>query len=366
MKKTMLDFILETREVGITNLNERKELVSKLVEIYDEGQYQDICIIASGSSGNAAQCARIFMKELLKCEVKIVSPFTFEHYESDIKDATFALVISQSGYSTNAIEALRKIKEMGRLAVGITGDIHSDLKDYCDVLVDYKVGIETVGYVTKGVVTLCEFLMLFALETALYQGKIKDEKYNYYVVEMENAFICHKEMQDAVCHFYEQNKKALLSIQHVYICSSGPGEGVAMEGALKMGETVQIPSIAYEVEEYIHGPNLQLTPNYNVFFIDNHDETSERIRQIYEATSAVTDHTFIISNHYEDSHCISTVHQTCPMVAPLYQLVVFQYLSYKITETLNKWSKHPLFKDFEKIVDSKSSNYKNSPLASEE
>ena len=54
----------------------------------------------------------------------------------------------------------------------------------------------------------------------------------------------------------------------VYSCGAGANYGTALESALKMGETIHIPSCCYEIEEYIHGPNLQLTPQYNVIFFD--------------------------------------------------------------------------------------------------
>ena len=53
----------------------------------------------------------------------------------------------------------------------------------------------------------------------------------------------------------------------VYSCGAGANYGTALESALKMGETIHIPSCCYEIEEYIHGPNLQLTPQYNVIFL---------------------------------------------------------------------------------------------------
>ncbi|NBK97584.1 MAG: SIS domain-containing protein, partial [Erysipelotrichia bacterium] len=215
-------------------------------------------------------------------------------------------------------------------------------------------------------VTLCLFLMLFALESALIKKKISEEEYLAYCEEIKLAFTCHKEMYDAVNRFYEANQKDLLSMQHVYICSNGANLGVAMEGALKIGETVQIPSFEYEIEEFIHGPNLQLTPNYPIFFIDNNDETSDRIGQIYYATLTVSDKVFMISNKREGKRIISIPHQTSSFISPLYNVVAFQFLAYKITEDLHKWKKHPLFDKFEKAVQCKSDNYKNSALASED
>ena len=66
---------------------------------------------------------------------------------------------------------------------------------------------------------------------------------------------------------------------NAYVCGVGANLGTASEGALKFGETVSIPTAVYEVEEYIHGPNIQMTPRYSVFLIDG-GEGTERIHRI--------------------------------------------------------------------------------------
>ncbi len=365
-KMTMDDFINEAREVSYENVNNRKELTKSLVDCYQEKGYKDICLIASGSSGNACHMAKPFIETLLQCRVDVVAPFTFEHHQHTYKEDVMCVVVSQSGYSTNAISALKKVKQLGHQTIGMSGDLNSDLRLYCDLLVDYGVGVESVGYVTKGVVTLCLYWQLFALEAALLKGFISLSQYESYLNEIQQALLCHKQMYDAVTSFYEQHKKTLLSMQHVYVCSNGANLGVAMEGALKIGETVQIPSFAYEIEEYIHGPNLQLTPNYPIFLIDNNDATSERIYQIFEASASVSDKVFLLSQKYQGDHIITIPEQTSAMVSVLYNVVVFQYLAYRITEDLHRWKKHPLFNQFEEIVKCKSDNYQNSPLASDD
>ena len=62
----------------------------------------------------------------------------------------------------------------------------------------------------------------------------------------------------------------------------GANLGTACEGALKFGETISIPSFAYETEEYIHDPNIQMTPAYSVFLIDGgetHAQTALSVAQ---------------------------------------------------------------------------------------
>jgi len=82
-----------------------------------------------------------FLTKYLNCDVKIISPNTFIYSESNLKDNDFAFVVSQSGCSTNSIEALKKLKELGFPAIGLTGNIESDFKEFADMIIDYGVGI---------------------------------------------------------------------------------------------------------------------------------------------------------------------------------------------------------------------------------
>lgn len=354
---TMLTYIQETPKQLSLNVKNSKALTQSLVDIYLKKDYQTIWIIASGSSSNGSQCAKPFMMKYLNCDVKVITPSTFIYTENKMKDDDLAFVISQSGCSTNSIDALKKLKEMGQIAIGLTGNLESDFKDYTDLLIDYGVGIETVGYVTKGVTTLAQYLMLFALEAA-YAKKIIDEKtYQDVLDEMDDAPRRHEVIQEETNIFYEKNKKALTSMNVSYTCGFMQGYGIATEGALKIGETVQIPSVAYEAEEFIHGPNLQLTPKYTVYFIDDMDKGSERLIQIYHATRSVTDYSFIITNSKEvdDDHAIHLPFDIKePLLSPLYVLPFFQIIAYRVTTDCHKWEKHPVFEEnFKKNISCK-------------
>ena len=61
------------------------------------------------------------------------------------------------------MEALKFINDkLNRKAIVLTGDLNSDIVSVADLAVDFGVGEETVGYVTKGVIALSLYLMLFA------------------------------------------------------------------------------------------------------------------------------------------------------------------------------------------------------------
>ena len=361
MKETMLTYINESPDVLSQNINNSQSLTKSLVDLYTKQKCHTFWIVACGSSYNASMCAKSFMMKYLDCHIKVVTPNTFIYEDHRLDDHDIVVVVSQSGCSTNSIDALKKIKELNHTAIGITGNINSDFKDYADILIDYDVGEESVGYVTKGVVTLTLFFMLFALEASLNTGYLCRNKYNELKEELEKCPSRNARMKDIAVDFYNRHIKEMTSMSVAYFCGFKQGYGISQEAALKVGETVKIPSFAYEAEEYIHGPNLQLTPSYTVFLVDDMQEGSNRIIQIYKATRKITDKVYIVTNNEEvdDDHAIRLPFDSCikePLLMPLYVLPVFQYIAFKTTDDLNKWQKHPLYAEFKKEANSKTEN----------
>ncbi len=353
---TMMTYIVETPQQIEYNVSHSKELTYELVELFLKRDYKTIWIIACGSSYNASSCAKAFMMKYLNCDVRMVTPNSFIDYEHHMSVNDFAIVISQSGCSTNSIEALKKLKDLGFPAIGLTGNIDSDFKEIADKVIDYGVGKETVGYVTKGVVTLALFLMLFALEVSFKKGLLVEDDYDMVYRELNDIPSRHHYIQDETNNFYETNKKALTSMSVSYACGFIQGHSIAMEAALKIGETIQIPSFAYEAEEFIHGPNLQLTPNYTLFFIDDFLSGSSRLEQIIQASQTVSDRVFAITNSelIDNKRALRIPFvMDEPLLLPLYTLPFFQIIAYRTTNDLKKWDKHPLFDHFKEYAESK-------------
>lgn len=358
--ETMEYYIKESSAVLKKNISNSKKLTDSLIEMFDKKDYEGINIIACGSSYNAAVCASYFMEKTLKIPVNVVTPFSWENYYSQRKNL-FSFVITQSGASTNSLSALQKMKETGIPAIGITGNPENDIKDVAQYVINYGVGGEDNGYVTKGVVTLIEFLILFSIEAALKIKRITIQSYGDFMRQLvissdENANV-YKNAKE----FYYRNYKELTSMDKAYICGFGPGYGVALEGALKIGETIKIPSVAYEAEEYIHGPNIQLTPNYSVFFVDCGDESANRLFDIYEATKQITDRTYLITanENIQGNRVMHVSADVIPEMRPIYMVVLFQYIAFRVTTDLNKWKEHPLFSEFEKRVHCKTEKYES-------
>lgn len=349
-KLTMMDYIEETPSVLQYNIHNRKELLKPLFDYIQDRTVKQLVLIASGSSYNACHIARAFLLKCLDIPVRILTPYTFTYYEHNFNENDFIIVISQSGLSTNAIEALKMAKSLNYNTICLTGNKNRDVKDYADITLEYGVGEELVGYVTKGVTTLALYLCLFAIE---YTHN------DQYIHELEKVVILNQEMIEKSQLFIQKHFKSFSSMHQCYVCAAGANYGTALEGALKIGETVHIPSNCYEIEEYIHGPNLQLDPSYTVIFFDGNDQASQRVKQIYLATKQVTDNCFMISNGYQDEHVISLSDQVIEELSSLIYLPFVQVLSFEISNSLKSVYQHPLLKEFKKIASAKTENFIN-------
>lgn len=363
-KVTMRDYIDSTPEYIRANVANSKALTAPLVEEYVSGGYKNIWIVACGSSSNGCLSARQFIRRHLKCEVKVVTPFQFVVSEHDFSETDMVVVVSQSGYSLNALDALAVIRAAGRRCIGLTGDLDSDLAKACDVVANYGVGRETVAYVTRGVTTLALFFMLFAVDAAEAAGIKTAEEAAAVRAQLARAADWNEAMVKAAPEFIAEHYQGLSGMTNAYVCGVGANMGTASEGALKFGETISVPTAAYEVEEYIHGPNIQMTPRYTVFLIDG-GEGSARIQQIFEATKIVTSNVYLVTNDasYKADNVLCIPCDLPEEMTPLCFLPFFQTVAAQLTDDLDRWNKHPLQRKMEKACSSKSQNYANSPFS---
>lgn len=355
-RKTMLDYVLETPQVLSRQV--AQDVSAPLADCFLESKYDRVRIVACGSSKNAATIARPYLRRMLGREVIITEPYTFCAYEHELPPTEFTFVTSQSGYSTNALAALSLIRSSGRKAIGVTGDVSSDFKDAADDLFDYGVGEEQVGYVTKGVTALSIFLVLFGIDVAYREGRLDESGRERELDGLRSLLPRYTSVFEQTQPVLERRFKELSSMERTFLLGAGTNYGIGCEGALKFGECLQIPAIPLELEEYLHGPNLQLSPAYTVFVNAVGPSDHARAREITEATRLVTDHVFVLTDDPNFEGADIVVDPLEPsLLAPLALLPFYQTLAFRLTEDKHLWHKHPLVAKFDDRLSGKSENY---------
>lgn len=307
-------------------------------------------LVASGSSYNAAMAARPEMEALLHVPVLVVSPEAYRRHGHAVPACTFTVFISQSGCSLNILDALDFARGLGERTFALTGNLDSDIAAHADVLVDWGVGVESVGYVTMGVETLIEFLMLFAAHAARALGVSDDREVERVRADLSNAVGIHGRSLDAAERFVAENVRALSRDVPTLVCGTGSSHGVALEASLKIMETLKRPTSTHELEEYLHGPDYQLTPDYTVFLIDD-GLSGGMAERIWRGTAHITESAFLVTTdvcHQPiDARVLTLAATTDPLMFCIPALCVFQTISAQMTDKLRRWQKHPLFDEAE-------------------
>lgn len=351
----MQDFVKYSETKMETNFTDRKVLIKPIVEIYKKSIYKNIVIIASGSSYNAALMAKEFLINVLKLPVQVQTPeYTIEFGMIYPKDS-FVIVISQSGSSTNIIHCLKKLKKDGIEEVSLTGNLVSEMAQYSHIILDYGPGNEYVDFVTTGVQTLVEYLIIFGIAV----GDVTNEEQVNFLDNLHNAINSQSLIIQRVETFLSRKYLELSQENPTFFCGNGPNLGACKEGALKFQETLKRPTMYYEIEEFLHGPDMQLTPGYTVFLLDKLKE-NERIHQVFQALKLVTSQDYMITTDLsfsDDSSAIVLPMYSNEFFSSFYFLPVLQYVSAFMTNKLDRWDTHPFFDKFDKQIPIKTADY---------
>lgn len=349
----MLDYVKVTPAKLKENIADKNSLVSPLVNLFFKQKNGSVTIIASGSSFNAVMMSKPYLKMRLARSVEVVTPELFELTRTSKNMKNFTLFVSQSGASTNILHAMKYVNERNGRTIALTGNIHSEVAQKADIVIDYGVGKETVGYVTVGLSTLVMYLVLFANEVAQREQRPIDSDDDLLQLPEIMTETINTALEFVNDHFME-----LAQMGPTFICGNNMNLGVAREAALKFQETLKIPTLHYEIEEFMHGPDIQLNPQYSIFLIDN-PQASPRIAAINTSLAVVTARHYLIT-YNSDKVQPNVINIKLPAINSLCSLATipfFQIIVASMMPALNREDAHPLATKFMNMIPTK--NYDN-------
>lgn len=256
------------------------------------------------------------------------------HYEILNNSSTAVIGISQSGNSVAAIEAIKKLKKEGYPVIALTQDLSSDTAKNADAVIALSCHEESCGPKTKGYSSTVFLLMLLGLEYALKENRISEAEY-------ENELKSAKEMienlpavHEDIVNWYEQNRERMIAVQKIACVGYGANYGTAVEGSLKLIETVRCPAFGYEFEEYLHGPNDGIDRNSTIFLLGSQDVELDRMRRFLDFANGITTECFMFTNDFtgKQKNVVPIRFKDNGNFAPLEYVVVLQYLAYRISK----------------------------------
>ncbi|MDR1256228.1 MAG: hypothetical protein LBJ86_00590 [Spirochaetaceae bacterium] len=254
----------------------RKELTARFVHLFLDTKPEHLYLVGSGTSFNAISAAAPFIEETLGIAVRTVMP---SRLPAVFGRRPLIVYLSQGGSSTNTLAAMDALAAYPSIV--ITGEEDSEIARRGANHMLIGCGPEFAGPKTAGYTSSVLILYLCALESALASGAMPQPRHDGITATLAclaadaRVNIARTEM------WFTRNQQELLAVQKYILTGRGFAGAVAVEGALKLLETIKVPAIGFEFEEYLHGPILMTDAALGgVFFISEDPEVKPRMVEL--------------------------------------------------------------------------------------
>lgn len=332
--------------------------ITDFLHSFNVQKLKRVVFVASGSSLNVSLIAKRFYEELAQIEVQAYTPFDFMGNSKIMttfnRDETLLIAISQTGTSSGTVQAIKHAKELGFTVLSLTERTNTPVEKLGDFYLNFLCGIEPCNAKTKGVSNSLYLLVLLAVHFGKEKSVISTSIFQNYLDEMK-ASIEDIPVTIATTEKWIEEHKDWSTIQHFLIIGNGTNYGTAIEGMLKVMETLYVPASVCELGEFSHGFHRTINHNSNVITIyteeygqdvmkKTNDYLKEKVKRllVLNATSQTDSSDHVINIEYR------------PLTASCLNIsVALQVLATALPEIIGYDPNSPVNEDFTKIVNTR-------------
>ncbi len=234
--------------------------IKEKINVFNKS-FNEIVVIGSGTSLNAAKVTRYFAKSI---GIKVLSFYPNEFlnsYQYINQDALYVF-ISQGGTTKLVYDCLTVIKEQHLSHIAITASLESPISKHADVSIemgceDEEFLYRTIGYSTS-VLSMCLIEMGIA--------NLSNEKENEILSDLSCAINNLKSIKTKALDWYKSNQFSLMKRTKCILSGSHYLHETANEADIKLMEMIPMITRSFELEELIHGPQNAFD-DQTIFFI---------------------------------------------------------------------------------------------------
>jgi len=292
-----------------------------------------IYITACGTSWHAGLIGKHLIEAYAKVPVHVEYASEFRYREAIIDSNTVMIAISQSGETADTLAAVRKVKDLGALTLGICNVVGSSIARETDAGIFTHAGPEIGVASTKAFTAQVTVLTMLALMLGRKSGIAKDRGQNLITAlnKIDDNVNC-------ILGSFDEIKLVAEKTHHVdnfLYLGRGINFPVALEGALKLKEISYIHAEGYPAAEMKHGPIALIDDNMPVIFIAPNDHAFSKILSNIQEVKARKGIIITITDRPNKelrsiSDFILEVPKTHPYVFPITSSIVLQLLAYQI------------------------------------
>ncbi len=249
----------------------------------DFREFQQIKIVACGTSWHAGLAGKIMIERLARLPVEVDYGSEFRYRDPIIPPKTLTVVISQSGETADTLAALREAKQKGSKTLAICNVVGSMITREATGTLLTHAGPEIGVASTKAFTSQLTALLILGMHMGQVRGTLNPESSEKLVQEM-SQIPGKLEQVLANSAIYEELARSLFRAQDFLYLGRGIHFPIALEGALKLKEISYIHAEGYPAGEMKHGPNALIDENLPVVVLATRDPESDESQVHYEKT----------------------------------------------------------------------------------
>ena len=226
----------------------------RIPELSDEKlrSIKNIHLVACGTAMHAGMVGKTAIERLARVPAEVDIASEFRYRDPIIGEDCLLIVVSQSGETSDTLEALKEAKRRGAKTMAVTNVVGSSIAREADQVVYTYAGPEIAVASTKAYTTQLIVMLLLSLYISQLTGTLTPERI--------------KELIDGVRTIPEQMHVILDHVDPIKVFATNYGNcedafflgrsldyAVALEGALKLKEISYIHAEAYAAGELKHG-----------------------------------------------------------------------------------------------------------------
>lgn len=242
----------------------------------DVASINRILITACGTAYHAGLVAKYYIEQLARIpvEVDIASEYRYRNPLTDKN--TLAIVISQSGETSDTLAALKEAKRLGARSLAITNVVGSSISREADQVIYTWAGPEIAVASTKAYTTQLVALLLLAVYLGQLNGKLDASLREQILTDLhELPNLCNEifESVDDIKAFARNYGFR----EDAFFLGRSIDYAVAMEGSLKLKEISYIHAEAYAGGELKHGTLALIEEGVPVIALATQDDVREKM-----------------------------------------------------------------------------------------
>lgn len=282
-RSVMWKYLGETQ--GLLKNNDYSAAARGVLNRMDLGAVNKLVFVAHGSSYNASLIASHWLGEFALVQSRSLTPMSFNYQISKsgkLYDPRETLVvgISQTGMSRGTIQAIEYAKSLGYPVLTITDIKDTPVAVAGDYYLNIGCGEEQSNAKTKGVSCTLVLLQKFALEMGLMRGVLSREKYDLISEEISSSIEEIDEIMDRAEKWVARSDFGL-NMQDICFLGHGKNNGTILEGMLKLAETMCVPTVCTETEEFSHGLHRYIAHDSHLVITNTGELAGEEALKTY-------------------------------------------------------------------------------------